>query len=122
MFPRGIGFPLVAALPEPPELPLSAARAFSIDDAATTEIDDAFSVRALANGHLELGIHIAAPAVAITRGSQLETIARGRLSTVYMPGRKITMLPEAVIERFTLAAGSTPPVPSPFIKAPPDRP
>ncbi len=106
--------------PELPELPLSAARAFSIDDAATTEIDDAFSVRALPNGHLELGIHIAAPAVAITRGSPLETIARGRLSTVYMPGRKITMLPEAVIERFTLAAGSTPPVLSLYIEAAPD--
>ena len=120
MFPRGIGFPLVAALPEPPELPLSAARAFSIDDAATTEIDDAFSVRALANGHLELGIHIAAPAVAITRGSPLDAIARERLSTVYMPGRKITMLPDEVIERFTLAAGATPPVVSLYIEAAPD--
>jgi len=120
MFPRGTGFPLVAALPEPPELPLSAARAFSIDDAATTEIDDAFSVRALANGHLELGIHIAAPAVAITRGSPLDAIARERLSTVYMPGRKITMLPDEVIERFTLAAGATPPVVSLYIEAAPD--
>jgi exoribonuclease-2 len=120
VFPRGMDFPPLAALPELPELPLSAARAFSIDDAATTEIDDAFSVRALANGHLELGIHIAAPAVAITRGSPLEVIARGRLSTVYMPGRKITMLPEAVIERFTLAAGSTPPVLSLYIEAAPD--
>jgi exoribonuclease-2 len=120
VFPRGTGFPPLDALPELPELPLSAARAFSIDDAATTEIDDAFSVRALANGHLELGIHIAAPAVAIARGSPLETIARGRLSTVYMPGRKITMLPEVVIERFTLAAGSTPPVLSLYIEAAPD--
>jgi exoribonuclease-2 len=119
-FPRGTGFPPLAALPEPPELPLSAARAFSIDDVATTEIDDAFSVRPLANGHLELGIHIAAPAVAIARGSPLEAIARERLSTVYMPGRKITMLPEPVIERFTLAAGATPPVLSLYIETAPD--
>jgi exoribonuclease-2 len=44
----------------------------------------------------------------IARGSPLDAIARARLSTVYMPGRKITMLPEAVIGRFTLAAGSAP--------------
>src|SRR5207248_3072805 len=79
-----------------------------IDDAATTEIDDALSVRALANGNLEIGIHIAAPAFVIARGSALDAIARSRLSTVYMPGRKITMLPEAVIGSFTLAAGSAP--------------
>src|SRR5205085_873203 len=59
-------------------------------------------------GNLEIGIHIAAPALAIPRGSALDSIARARLSTVYMPGRKITMLPEPVIERFTLAAGTAP--------------
>jgi exoribonuclease-2 len=107
-FPRGTGFPVVDEPPAIPDLPLAAVRAFSIDDASTTEIDDAFSVRHLANGNLEIGIHIAAPALAIARGSPLDAIARARLSTVYMPGRKITMLPEAVIHRFTLAAGTEP--------------
>jgi exoribonuclease-2 len=37
--------------------------------------------------------------------SDLGRIARERLSTVYMPGRKITMLPEDIVEHFTLAAG-----------------
>jgi exoribonuclease-2 len=95
-------------LPPAPDLPLAAVRAFSIDDASTTEIDDAFSVRHLANGNLEIGIHIAAPALSIARGSPLDAVARARLSTVYMPGRKITMLPETVIGRFTLAAGTEP--------------
>ena len=107
-FPRGTDFP---ALDDPPaltHLPLAPVRAFSIDDASTTEIDDAFSVRSLANGNLEIGIHIAVPALAIARGSPLDAIARARLSTVYMPGRKITMLPETVIGRFTLAAGTEP--------------
>ena len=107
-FPRGTDFPPVHDLPAVPDLPLAAVRAFSIDDASTTEIDDAFSVRSLANGNLEIGIHIAAPALAIARGSPLDAIARTRLSTVYMPGRKITMLPEAVIGRFTLTAGTEP--------------
>jgi exoribonuclease II len=107
-FPRGTDFPRVDDLPAVPDLPLAAVRAFSIDDASTTEIDDAFSVRSLANGNLEIGIHIAAPAFVIARGSPLDAIARARLSTVYMPGRKITMLPETVIGRFTLAAGTEP--------------
>jgi exoribonuclease-2 len=108
-FPRGTAFPPVDAAFEVAELPLAPVRAFSIDDASTTEIDDAFSVREIGGGRLEIGVHIAAPALAIPRGSRLDEIARERLSTVYMPGRKITMLPEAAIERFTLAAGTTPP-------------
>lgn len=108
-FPQGVAFPPLGELPALPEPPLASVGAISIDDATTTEIDDAFSVRPLANGHVEIGIHIAAPAVAIERGSPLDAIARKRLSTVYMPGRKITMLPDAVLDRFTLRAGTTPP-------------
>ena len=59
----------------------------------------------LPNGNVEIGIHIAAPALAMPRGSALDAIARARLSTVYMPGRKITMLPDDVVDAFTLAAG-----------------
>jgi len=104
-FPRGHAFPSTPELPAVPELSLAPVRAFSIDDASTTEIDDAFSVRSLPNGNVEIGIHIAAPALAIARGSALDAMARARLSTVYMPGRKLTMLPEPVIARFSLAAG-----------------
>jgi exoribonuclease II len=115
-FPRGIDFP---PLPDPlpaPELPLASVRAFSIDDAATTEIDDAFSVRPLPNGNLEIGIHIAAPALAIPRGTPLDAVARARLSTVYMPGRKITMLPDAVIGYFSLAQGVAHPALSLYVE------
>jgi len=115
-FPRGTAFPPFDEVFVVPELPLAPVRAFSIDDASTTEIDDAFSVRELAGGILEVGIHIAAPALAIARGSKLDAIARERLSTVYMPGRKITMLPDAVIRRFTLAAGTTPPALSLYLE------
>jgi exoribonuclease-2 len=115
-FPRGVASPPLTELPETPDLPLAPVRAFSIDDAATTEIDDAFSVRALANGNLEIGIHIAAPAIAIPRGSALDAVARTRLSTVYMPGRKLTMLPEPVIARFSLAAGAPHPALSLYVE------
>jgi exoribonuclease-2 len=94
-------------------------RAFSIDDATTTEIDDAFSMRELANGNVEIGIHIACPALAIPRGSALDAIARERLSTVYMPGRKLTMLPEAAVAAFTLKAGAAVPALSLYIETDP---
>lgn len=102
-FPKGIGFPdiTVGTLPD---LPLSPARAFSIDDATTTEIDDAFSVEKISDECWRIGIHIAAPALGITAGSPLDAIAAQRLSTVYMPGKKITMLPGSVVQTFTLSA------------------
>jgi exoribonuclease-2 len=115
-FPRGLGFPPPVPLPALPALPRADVDAFSIDDAATTEIDDAFSVRTLANGNTEIGIHIAAPALSITPGSAHDAIARQRLSTVYMPGRKITMLPDDVIDAFTLAAGAERPALSLYIE------
>jgi exoribonuclease-2 len=65
-------------------------------------------------------IHIAAPALAIPRGSPLDAIARARLSTVYMPGRKITMLPEQVVEAFTLAEGRSVPALSLYAEIAPD--
>ena len=119
-FPRGTAFPEYGTLPDATELPLAGAEAFSIDDATTTEIDDAFSVRALPSGNFEVGIHIAAPALAIPRGSTLDGIARERLSTVYMPGRKITMLPDEAIARFTLAAGAPRPALSLYVETAPD--
>jgi exoribonuclease-2 len=98
-----------STLPAADELPLVSVRAFSIDDAATTEIDDAFSVTPRAEGGWHIGVHIAAPGLGFAADSDLGQIARRRLSTVYMPGQKITMLPEAVVDQFTLAAGRTAP-------------
>ena len=104
-FPKGIAFADVAVPAIKEELPLSPAQAFSIDDSSTTEIDDALSVQGLGSGQVVVGVHIAAPALAITPGSTSAQIARDRLSTVYIPGHKLTMLPDAVVEAFTLAEG-----------------
>ncbi len=104
-FPRGAGFPDSPAVVVPAGLPLAEVQAYSIDDAATTEIDDAFSLQTLPGGARRLGIHIAAPALGITPDSPLDVIARERMSTVYFPGGKITMLPDAAVEAYTLAAG-----------------
>jgi exoribonuclease-2 len=104
-FPQGTAAAAVPPVALPADLPHAAVRAFSIDDETTTEIDDAFSVTRLANGNTEVGIHIAVPALGIAPDSPIEAIARERLSTVYFPGQKITMLPEPAIDAFTLAAG-----------------
>ncbi|MDD2809436.1 ribonuclease catalytic domain-containing protein [Rhodoferax sp.] len=104
-FPRGTGFPKLDAPLISDELPLSSARAFSIDDSATTEIDDALSVQGLGSGTVVLGIHIAAPALAIVPGSAVDQVGRARLSTVYMPGYKLTMLPDEVVQNYTLMEG-----------------
>ncbi|MFA7268185.1 MAG: RNB domain-containing ribonuclease [Sterolibacterium sp.] len=104
-FPQGTEFGAHPSPADPTGLPRAAVAAFSIDDAHTTEIDDAFSVTPQAAGGWRVGIHIAAPGLAIRHDDELGMIARGRLSTVYMPGHKITMLPDAIVERFTLAAG-----------------
>jgi exoribonuclease II len=104
-FPKGYAF---AALPVPrfkDELATAAVQAFSIDDSATTEIDDALSVQGLGTGTVVLGVHIAAPGLALGPDSPLDRVARERLSTVYMPGYKITMLPDDVVQAYTLAEG-----------------
>lgn len=114
-FPRGTGF--AAELPAPivpDDLPLAPVEAFSIDDSATTEIDDAFSVQPL-DGLTRIGIHIAAPATALLRGDTLDAVARQRMSTVYAPGLKFTMLPDAWIDAFTLGEGRVLPVLSLYV-------
>jgi exoribonuclease-2 len=104
-FPKGTGFPNLVAPAISEVLPLADVQAFSIDDSATTEIDDALSVRGLGSGSVTLGIHIAAPALAIVPGSPIDLLGRSRLSTVYMPGYKVTMLPDAVVQTYTLLEG-----------------
>jgi exoribonuclease II len=108
-FPGGVALPALARPSWPEDLPLAEVEAFSLDDATTTEIDDAMSLTFLPGGGWRLGVHIAAPALGFGPGSAIDAIARERLSTAYMPGRKITMLPEEVIDVFTLAAGRSPP-------------
>jgi exoribonuclease-2 len=104
-FPKGTGFPALQAPAAPSELPLADVRAFSIDDSSTTEIDDALSVQGFGSGSITLGIHIAAPGLAVQPGSAIDTLGRARLSTVYMPGYKLTMLPDEVVQNYTLQEG-----------------
>lgn len=104
-FPKGTAFPALQAPEIKDELPLADVKAFSIDDSATTEIDDALSVQGLGSGTVTLGIHIAAPGLAVLPGSAIDAVGRARLSTVYMPGYKLTMLPDEIVKTYTLLEG-----------------
>jgi exoribonuclease II len=116
-FPKGTGFPALAAPAIVDELPLAAGvQAFSIDDSQTTEIDDALSVQGLGTGTATVGIHIAAPGLALTPGSAIDQVARARMSTVYMPGHKITMLPDEVASAYTLLEGGDRPAVSLYVR------
>lgn len=96
-------------------LPVAQVQAFSIDDAGTTEIDDALSVTELVDGGHRVGIHIAAPGLVIMKDDPLDQVARKRMSTVYFPGDKMTMLPESVIQKFSLDEGAPRPALSIYV-------
>ncbi len=107
-FPKGKGFSASLSVPDLstwPQLPIAEVEAFSIDDSSTTEIDDAMSVEHVSDDLLRIGIHIAAPALGIERDSDIDCVARARLSTVYAPGMKTTMMPPAWFSAFSLDVG-----------------
>lgn len=114
-FPKGTGFPKLDAPVIAQELPLAPVQAYSIDDSQTTEIDDALSVQGLGTGQVVVGIHIAAPGLAIEPSGAIDNVGRNRLSTVYMPGYKITMLPDEVVQSYTLAEGQACPAVSLYV-------
>ncbi|MCG2595340.1 RNB domain-containing ribonuclease [Ramlibacter sp. XY19] len=115
-FPKGTGFPPVTAPAIKDDLPLAGVQAFSVDDSSTTEIDDALSVQGLGTGTVTVGVHIAAPGLAVQAGTPLDNLARQRLSTVYMPGYKITMLPDDVVQAYTLLEGRDCPAVSLYVQ------
>lgn len=109
-FPNGTTLPEIELPSQPDTLPVANVQAFSIDDASTTEVDDALSVQDLGHGIKRVGIHIAAPSLAVAPNSEIERVILQRLSTVYFPANKITMLPENWIHAFSLDEGKTVPV------------
>jgi exoribonuclease-2 len=116
-FPKGLSFAPAEFNNTFEDLPLAQdVQPYSVDDVSTTEIDDAISVQTLPDGWLKVGVHIAVPALAVTRDSALDEMARARMSTVYMPGEKIPMLPDDVIDTFSLNAGCIVPALSIYVE------
>ena len=68
---------------------------FTIDGADAKDFDDAVSLKETEVGYT-LGVHIADVSHYVTEGSALNADARERGTSVYLPGRTIPMLPEAL--------------------------
>jgi len=122
-FPAGAGFPASLTRefvpPSLDHLPDAGVEAFSIDDETTTEIDDCLSLQEPPTGRYRIGVHIAAPALGIAVDDAIDRVARDRMTTVYSPGSKITMLPEPVVRSFSLDAGNLRPALSLYVDVDP---
>jgi ribonuclease R len=68
----------------------------TIDPPDAKDYDDAISIKRLDDGGWELGVHIADVAHFIPPGSDLDTEARDRANSCYLPRHVIPMLPEVL--------------------------
>src|SRR3546814_13493241 len=75
-FPRGTTLAPVQVGEIGIDLPVADVVAYSVDDITTNEVDDALSVGMLEDGRIRIGIHIAAPGLAVTRDSDIDKIDR----------------------------------------------
>ena len=67
---------------------------FTIDPRDAKDFDDALSIRQLANGNWEVGVHIADVTHYVQPNSIIDKEARQRATSVYLVDRTIPMLPE----------------------------
>lgn len=65
----------------------------SIDPPGCQDIDDALHARKLANGNIEVGVHIADVSSFVKAGTAMDDEAASRGTTVYMVDKRIDMLP-----------------------------
>ena len=100
------------------KFPISKLKAYSIDDASTTEIDDAFSLQEINKSSVKwkVGIHIALPTMFLT---PFECVASGisdQALSIYTPSEKKTMLPQDILEKASLDENSLKPVISLYVE------
>jgi len=72
---------------------LRSERTFTIDPTGTKELDDAFHVKSLGNGKVELGVHVTDVAHFVKANSLVDREAKKRGTGVYLINRAVSMLP-----------------------------
>lgn len=74
------------------------ARIFTIDPTTAKDLDDALHVTKLADGRVEIGVHIADVSYFVQPDSPVDTEAQYRATTVYLVDRTVPMLPRPLCE------------------------
>jgi exoribonuclease-2 len=103
-YPKRFGVPLSAPVANLPELPeedrvdLTHLPAFAIDNAWTTDPDDALSLE----GPNRLWVHVADVAALVLPDSPADLEARNRAASLYLPEMTVPMLPAEAAERLAL--------------------
>ena len=103
-YPKRLGVPLSAPVTHLPELPeedrvnLTHLPAFAIDNAWTTDPDDALSLE----GPNRLWVHVADVAALVLPDSPADLEARNRAASLYLPEMTVPMLPVVASERLAL--------------------
>lgn len=69
---------------------------YTIDDAATTDMDDGVSVLMRSDGTRQVGVHITDVAGLVHPDSEIDREAASRVSSLYFPDGKIPMFPETI--------------------------
>ncbi|CAM9816148.1 DIS3-like exonuclease 1 [Lampetra fluviatilis] len=69
---------------------------FSVDPPGCEDVDDALSVKTIAGGNLELGVHIADVTHFLRPHSHTDLEARARATTYYLADRRFDMLPSVL--------------------------
>lgn len=95
--------------PDEKRLDLTHLAAYAIDDEGNQDPDDALSVEVLEGGLTRLWVHVADVAALVPAGSELDTEARARGATLYLPDRTIHMLPEALVAQAGLGLSEVSP-------------
>jgi exoribonuclease-2 len=103
-YPERLGLPTssptvpLPALPDELRRDLTHLPAFAIDDAGSTDPDDAISLEITAEGR-RLWVHVADVAALVPPDSEVDLEARARGSTLYLPDGKVPMLPPQAARR-----------------------
>ena len=102
-------------------LDLTGTTIVTIDPVDARDFDDAISLTRSDDGHWHLGVHVADVAHFVRAGGPLDTEAKRRGTSVYLPGRVIPMLPELLSNGLaSLQAGQVRFTKSVFIEFDPD--
>ena len=80
---------------------------FSVDPVGCQDIDDCMHARCLANGEVEIGVHIADVAYFVPLNSPLDLQARKRGTTFYLVDRRFDMLPSILSSNLCSLHGGT---------------